>query len=219
MAVQKYGCWALCIISDNNEANKLKAGEADAIQAVVAAMAAHLDTVAVQKYGCWALCNISDNNDANKLKAGEAGAIEAVVAATRGHPDSADVQSVGCAAMLSLTMGNTANQTKAIALGAVNGVANSMEAVLTAMRLFPDSKDLLEQGCRALEVTWAEAGQQRQAHQAAAIEALQAAKAKFPTGHVADRAAAALAVIRPLTDSSPRGTKRPRSPGAGPNGS
>ena len=77
-----------------NADNKVKAGSAGAIEAVVAAMRAHASNAGVQEQGCRALINLT-NNDANQVKAGSAGAIDAVVAAMRAHASSASVQEQG----------------------------------------------------------------------------------------------------------------------------
>jgi DNA-binding GntR family transcriptional regulator len=79
----------ICVKSDDN---RVKAGNAGAIEAVVTAMSAHARNVEVQRYGCGALWSITADNAENKIKAGSAGAIEAVVAAMRTHAGHAGVQ-------------------------------------------------------------------------------------------------------------------------------
>ena len=77
-----------------NDDNKVRAGKAGALEAVLSAMQRHADTAAVQEQACWALRYMSNNAD-NKVRAGEAGAVEAVRAAMQRHADSAVVQEQG----------------------------------------------------------------------------------------------------------------------------
>ncbi len=81
-AVQENGCSALCNLTSNHDANQVKASGCGAIEAVVAALLAHLSSSAVQQSGCTALRILAANAN-NQVKAGGCGAIEAVVAALR----------------------------------------------------------------------------------------------------------------------------------------
>ena len=54
-------CCCLCNIADKN---KVLAGKAGAIEAVVAAMRAHAGHAGVSEYACWAMVNICFNNGA-----------------------------------------------------------------------------------------------------------------------------------------------------------
>ena len=91
-------------IDASDMARKQRAAEAGAIEAVVAAMWAHLQVPGVQERGCIALRNVCCGGDAaapaRKQRTMEAGALEAVTAAMQAHPQAAGVQREGHAALL-----------------------------------------------------------------------------------------------------------------------
>ncbi len=95
--------------------NQMLAGKAGAIDAVVAAMRAHIGNARVLKNACGAMCNICGSNGAfafpcilhlswdaegeNHVLAVKAGAIDAVLAAMRTHVGDAGVSEQACVAM------------------------------------------------------------------------------------------------------------------------
>ena len=87
--------------ADNAE-NKIKAGSAGAIEAVVAAMRAQKGRVLVQVLACWALSTMTANNDGNQEIAGRAGAIEAVVAAMCEHDGCERIQAKATEALAAM---------------------------------------------------------------------------------------------------------------------
>jgi len=69
----------------DNAANRAKAGNAGAVEAVVAAMRTYREDVELQRAACMTLARMATDNADNRGKAGNAGAVEAVVAAMRWH--------------------------------------------------------------------------------------------------------------------------------------
>ena len=85
-------CAALADLS-NDEGDAVKAGDAGAIEAVVAAMKAYPASADVQECACWALGNMADGAANNAvIKACAPAAIEAVMAAMTAHPGSEKLQ-------------------------------------------------------------------------------------------------------------------------------
>ena len=103
--------------------NKVKAGAAGGIEAVVKAINKHINNADVCEQGCGALFymtvngknntnkthNESEWTDENEVKAGAAGGIEAVVKAINTHIDNADVCQFGCGALRNMTVYNGKN--------------------------------------------------------------------------------------------------------------
>ena len=155
------------IVGGDDEAKRVAAGEAGAIEAVVAAMRAHGSNAEVQKQGCWALENMACDAE-NKVKAGSAGAIEVVVAAMRAHASNAGVQQRGCGALMNMTF-NDENKVKA-------GSAGAIESVVAAMRAHGSNAGVQQRGCWALKnMTCKNAENKVKAGSAGAIEAVVAA--------------------------------------------
>ena len=102
--------------------NKVKAGAAGGIEAVVKAINTHINNAGVCERGCCALLNMTDNGKntwlntnkmkwtaENRVKAGAAGGIEAVVKAINTHISNAGVCEQGCGALLNMTANNGKN--------------------------------------------------------------------------------------------------------------
>lgn len=86
---QERACLTISNLRMDDRAAISRAGEAGAIQAVVAAMQKHAKAVSVQESACGALSVLSWNDKANQMRASEAGGIEAAVAAIGRHADQA----------------------------------------------------------------------------------------------------------------------------------
>ena len=94
--------------------NKVKAGAAGGIEAIVKAINTHICNAGVCENGCAALRNMTVNGktssvnrqneitDENKVKAGRVGGIEAVVKAISTHINNAGVCELGCGALGSM---------------------------------------------------------------------------------------------------------------------
>ena len=87
--------------SRRSELERNALGAAGAVEAVVAAMHAHLRDKDLQVWACGALWRMVDGHSTNKAAANAAGAVEAVVAAMRAHGDRG-VQNFGNDALKSL---------------------------------------------------------------------------------------------------------------------
>ena len=118
---------------------------AGGIEAVVAAMNAHMGVADVQEYGCGALGVIAAMADENQVKVAAAGGIEAVVAAMKAHRGVADVQKEGCLA-LTFIADAAENQAKVVA------AAGGIEVVVAAMNAHRAVANVQESGCSALYV-------------------------------------------------------------------
>jgi hypothetical protein len=140
-AVQEAACGALRRITHAAE-NKVAAGRAGAIRAVVTAMNAHGAYASVQEQACAALAVMAVNDD-NVAKACSFGAIEAVVTAMNAHGAHAGVQAQACWALRNLTADNDDNQAKA-------GSAGAIEAVVAAAHTHGVHARVQEHACRAL---------------------------------------------------------------------
>ena len=127
------------------------AGDAGALEAVVAAMRAHSDVADVQVAGCIALCAVSNGDDAaglaRKQRAVEAGAIEEVVAALRVHPQVALVQETGCGALGNVCWGEDA---AALSRHQRAAAAGAIEEIVAAMRAHAQVVEVQERGCCTL---------------------------------------------------------------------
>jgi hypothetical protein len=120
-------------------------GETDDVEALAAAMRAHLGNAEVQKNACRALSSLAaGTNDEKKIRAGKAGAVEALAAAMRAHPRHAEVQQWACSALSSLASGiSQENRTRA-------GKAGAVEALEAAMRAHSGHAKVQQWACRAL---------------------------------------------------------------------
>ena len=127
------------------------AAEAGTIEAVVAAMQAHVHVVGVQVPGCRVLRNVCFGSDAAGLarshRAAEAGAIEAVVAAMRAHSQVADVQVQGCSALISV---RNASDAAGLARSERAAAAGALEVLVAALRAHSQAADVQVVGCSAL---------------------------------------------------------------------
>jgi tryptophan synthase beta subunit len=88
----------LANLTTNDAENKTRAGTAGAVEAMAAAMRAHMGSAGVQEAACSALRNLTLKDAENRTRAGTAGVVEAVAAAMRAHAGSADVQHYACLA-------------------------------------------------------------------------------------------------------------------------
>ena len=111
------------------------------IEAVVAAMRAHMGVASVQENGCGALWNIAHLAE-NQPKVAVAGGIEAVVAAITAHSSIASVQSKGCGALLNIAH-SAENRQKVAAAGGI-------ETVVAAMKAHTSVSAVQSYGCGAL---------------------------------------------------------------------
>jgi mevalonate kinase len=119
----------------------LERGQADAVEATVAALKANLASPALQERGAQALATLT-LMESNKGKAGRAGAVEAIVATMQQHVSDASVMEPCCRALCNMTDNNDGNSIKA-------GSAGAVECVVAAMRAHAD-KSFVQQWGRFL---------------------------------------------------------------------
>ena len=89
--IARLACAALVTVAGYDAAERVKAGEAGAVVAVVDAMKVHAGSADVQEQACTALYQNTANDADNKVASGSAGAVEAVLAAIREHAGHAGV--------------------------------------------------------------------------------------------------------------------------------
>jgi hypothetical protein len=136
------------MVVDNVE-RATRAGNAGAIEAVVAAMRAHADSARLQVIACMVLCAhvcptcvLGAPCEVNILRARNAGALEAAVAALRRHTDR-KVQISVCSLLQILPYSSEESRTIAASAGAI-------EAVVEAMRVHPKSGQMQLHAYQAL---------------------------------------------------------------------
>eukprot|EP01116_Phalansterium_solitarium_P023314 TRINITY_DN809_c2_g1_i1.p1 TRINITY_DN809_c2_g1~~TRINITY_DN809_c2_g1_i1.p1 ORF type:complete len:257 (-),score=14.09 TRINITY_DN809_c2_g1_i1:235-1005(-) len=122
--------------------NEAKVAQAGGIEAIVAAMDTHRESIEVQCSACCALANIA-YEDENKAKVALAGGIEAIVEAMNVHLDSASVQEHACWALFSVAFKDDQNRTTV-------ALAGGIEAIVAAMTAHPDSAAVQRNACSAL---------------------------------------------------------------------
>jgi hypothetical protein len=89
------------------------------IEAIVSAMAAHVNVSKVQEYGCVALANLASNNDANRVLIAAKDGIEAIVSAMVAYRNVSELQKRGCLALFNLTF----SESVAVRIGLEGGLA------------------------------------------------------------------------------------------------
>ena len=95
------------------EANRTAAGDAGAVEAVVAVVTARVKVADVVQGACAVLCQLTQDHAANQERAGQAGALAALVAAIAEHnQDKGVVLGIG-KALECLVRGHSANQQRA----------------------------------------------------------------------------------------------------------
>jgi hypothetical protein len=97
--LQQHGCLTLGLIIKQHQRNKVTAGVAGAVAAVLAAMRACGGAAEVQHPCCLVLSILVRDVQQNRTSAIQAGAVAAVVDALIAHPEDAEVQSLGCCAL------------------------------------------------------------------------------------------------------------------------
>ena len=94
-AVQQWGCAVLGRLgpfTSDDAGELLRNATAGAVEAVVAALRAHVFSTEVQEQGCTALTKLTFKSSENRAKAVAVGAVEVVGAAMRVHSSSAAIQ-------------------------------------------------------------------------------------------------------------------------------
>ena len=79
--------------------NKVKAGAAGGIDAVVKAINTHIDNAGVCECGCSALLNISDANTSLQKEVCEKGGLDVLLRVLKTHPDNVNVSELCCSAI------------------------------------------------------------------------------------------------------------------------
>ncbi len=129
--VQKWGCAVLgrlAPFTSDDAGDALRAATAGAVEAVVAALRAHVFSLEVQEQGCAALTKLTFKSAENRTKACAVGAVEVVGACMRVHAaSSATVQEQAW-----YLLGSLAAHTAALDKAAAEG--GGAEAAATAAR-------------------------------------------------------------------------------------
>lgn len=131
--------WSLALL----ESNQKLIAKAGGVELAVNGMMAQLDSAAVQKQGCGCLCTLSTDSRNNALIR-EADGVDAIVYAMWTHYESEDVLCEACRALASVVVDMQTNECLIAQEGEVN-------AVMSAMRCFPQSAKLQENACIALQ--------------------------------------------------------------------
>jgi len=129
--VQQWACAALGAMTRGNAQERTRAGNAGAVEAVVAAMTAHRQSEQVQRWACDALGHMTVCNVENQIRVGDAGGMDAVVSGMNVHSQSGQVQVMACAALCAALGAlvqdkNAENRTLAIRAEAVAAVERAV---------------------------------------------------------------------------------------------
>ncbi|KAK3263927.1 hypothetical protein CYMTET_27300, partial [Cymbomonas tetramitiformis] len=100
--IQEEGCRALARLSESSE-NKVRMGDAGAIEAVLKTLNFQLDESGVVKYACWALAKLTEKCPENEIRGMQSNGVEMVAIALKRYPDRISVQEYGQWALLNLT--------------------------------------------------------------------------------------------------------------------
>ena len=130
--------WSLAVL----EQNQVDIANSGGIGLVVNGMMANIDSEKVQKQACGCLCVLSSNSR-NKTLIREAGGVDAIIYAMWAHYDSEILLIEACKALSSLAVNVQTNEVMLATDGEVN-------AIISAMRRFPDSAKLQENSCIVL---------------------------------------------------------------------
>jgi lipid-A-disaccharide synthase-like uncharacterized protein len=130
--------WSLALLDSNQKA----IADAGGVELVLNGMMAQLDSAEVQKQACGCLCTLSSNSRNNSLIR-DADGIDAIVYAMWTHYDSAAVLCEACRALSSVAVDLHTNEVIIAQDGEIN-------AIIAAMRRFPNSAKLQENACVAL---------------------------------------------------------------------
>jgi hypothetical protein len=111
----------------------VRAGEAGALDAVVAAMRVDTASARLQRCGCVALAGVLEGSPENLRLAAEANVVATVVAATQTHLSCATVKKRACSVLRLVAVrtelnGNEENRDAAVALGAIELVTAAIES-------------------------------------------------------------------------------------------
>ena len=130
--------WSLALLDSNQKA----IADAGGVELVLNGMLAQLNSAEVQKQACGCLCTLSSNSRNNSLIR-DADGVDAIVYAMWAHYDSAAVLSEACRALSSVAVNLHTNEVIIAQDGEIN-------AIIAAMRRFPNLAKLQENACVAL---------------------------------------------------------------------
>lgn len=130
--------WSLAV----SEENQVRIAEEQGIGLIVNGMMANITYEKVQKQACGCLCTLSTNSR-NKTLVREQGGVDAIVYAMWAHYTSDAVLIEACRALSSLAVNVQTNEVMIASEGEIN-------AILAAMRRFPNSERLQEHACVAM---------------------------------------------------------------------
>jgi hypothetical protein len=130
--------WSLALLDSNQKA----IGNAGGVDLVVNGMMTQLNSPEVQKQACGCLCTLSSNSQ-NNLLIRDADGVDAIVYAMWTHYDSVAVLSEACRALSSVAIDLHTNEVIIAQEGEIN-------AIIAAMRRFPNSAKLQGNACLAL---------------------------------------------------------------------
>lgn len=130
--------WSLAVLESNQQ---LIAGDGG-ISLVINGMMANITIEKVQKQACGCLCTLSSNSQ-NKTLIRDLGGVDAIVYAMWAHYNSDALLVEACRALSSLAVNVQTNEVMIASEGEIS-------AIMTALRRFPQSERLQEQGCVVL---------------------------------------------------------------------
>lgn len=179
----------MCNLSIDAKDRRINLTVPGGIQAVVAAMRAHLANVEAQEAGCAALWSLAEADQLNQGAVRGTGAADVVCRAMEKHPRSIPLQAVGCSALLCFcVMGNAQEVAQ----------ADGVETVMAALRLHGTVIAIQECGIEAIGALARSSQETLQAvAESGAEEVIQAAiSTRFPNHEGIQRVGrAALAIL------------------------
>lgn len=182
LVAQEHGCQALCNFTQGGELEGLvcaiRAAEAGALEAIVAAMVAHPSELRLQQLACNALLGVTGGDDnaegrSREQRSAEAGAIEAVVSSMETHRVSTVLQERACLCLCSISCGADAGAPARVQRIAMSG---ALDCIIDAMMVHAESASVQLGGCQALRniASGADAAGLARARRATELGALEA---------------------------------------------
>jgi hypothetical protein len=147
--VQRSGCDALQTILQRASTRAVAAAVrgADGVWNVLSAMRRYPNTASVQRAGCGILAAFASTCVEYASEVIAAGGFDVVLSAMQRHSEP-EMQERGRSVLASLSIGGGTAEAQPLPLAGVG--ADGIDAVLSLMRLYPESSSVQELGCRGL---------------------------------------------------------------------
>lgn len=135
------GCGALCNLSIDAKDRRINLTVPGGLQAVVAAMRAHVTNVEAQEAGCAALWSLAEADQLNREAIRGTGACDVVCRAMEKHVHNIPLQAVGGSALLCFCQLGNADEV---------ALASGVEVIMAGLRLHGQVVSIQEVGIEAL---------------------------------------------------------------------